>query len=286
MLEFLPREVQEALNRVNENCIYEIRMRAGKPVTVNFGGEYRYLGLYGLTDRSEEAIKPNLHHIEDIVYRAGNCSVYSVEEQIRRGFVTANGGERIGIAGEFVTENGKVVTVRNVSSVCIRIPHVVEGCASEVYKRCFSDGLKNVLIASAPGFGKTTFLRDLTAMLCKETKKNILICDERGEISSADTGESTDVFRFSDKGTAFEAGLRAMRPDIVVTDELSENDIFAVRKAVAAGVNVLASAHLFRKEDIPDAFLGVFDRYVFLRKDGIGKISSMYDRDIKEVCMT
>ncbi len=285
MLEFLPQNVQDALRYVNMNKVYELRLRADKPVTVNFGGQYRYLGLYGITDFSEKALRLDVFDIADCVFRAGKYSVYSVEEQLKKGFLTAENGVRIGIAGEYVFEKGQPLALRNFTSVCIRIPHEIVECGREIYHRCMLDRVRSVLIASPPGLGKTTILRDLARIISIETQKNILICDERGEIAQGEVGETCDVLRFSDKATAFEAGIRAMRPDLIITDELSMNDIEAVKKAVFAGVKVVASAHYYQIKDVPKSFLGVFERYVMLNVQKIGEINAIYAADGTELAI-
>jgi len=284
MLEFLPKNVKEALSRVNMQFVYEIRVRTNAPICVNYAGKYRFLSDYGLTDKAEKGIRCTQDEVADCVYRAGNYSIYSVEEQIKAGFITAKNGERIGLAGEYVCEKGKILTIRNFTSLCIRVPHEILGCGREIYDRCMSDKVCNLLLASSPGLGKTTILRDLARIICGKTQKNVLICDERGEISAGKVGETCDIMKFSDKETAFEAGIRAMRPDIIVTDELSEKDLEAVKKAVNAGVVVLASAHCTSMERIKDAFLEIFDRFIFLEEGGIGRIKGIYDRDRRRIC--
>ena len=132
---------------------------------------------------------------------------------------------------------------------------------------------------SSPGLGKTTILRDLSRILGETTSKSILICDERGEISAGFTGWTSDVMKFSDKQTAFEAGIRAMRPDIMVTDELSEQDCIALKKALCAGVYVLASAHFSDIQYVKEPFLGIFERYVLLNERKIGEIFAIYDKN-------
>ncbi len=283
MLEFLPQNVKSAIAKINAAYLYEIRIRADKPITVNYQGKYRYLGEFGLTEHKQRAIRCTIEDIADCVFKAGNYSVYSVEEQIKKGFVTAENGERIGLSGEYVFDKGQPLALRNFTSLCIRVPHEIKGCAMEIYQSCMSDRVRNLLLMSAPGLGKTTILRDLGRILSEKTKKNILICDERGEISVGEIGDTCDIIRFSDKQTAFEAGVRAMRPDIVITDELSKNDCIAIEKARVAGISVVASAHFSDISLVSSEFLGIFDRYVLLDEREIGKIKGIYGRDGKEI---
>lgn len=279
MLDFLPIVIKDGLSHVNINFVYEIRLRANKPTTVNFKGEYRFLGLYGLTERSEQAIHCTVQDIADCVYKAGEYSVYSVEEELKKGFLTARNGERLGLAGEYVFERGQPLALRNFTSLCIRVPHEIYGCGLQIYKKCFKNGLKNCLIAAPPGLGKTTILRDLARLIGENSRKNILICDERGEISSGNCGQSSDVLKFADKNTAFDAGIRAMRPDVIITDELSPNDCEGVKRAIFAGVTVLASAHFFDIESINTPFKGLFERYIVLDGQKIGQIKGIYDEN-------
>ena len=277
MFSFLPQNIQDAIKHLNAQYLYEIRLRANSPVCVNYNGIYHFLSFYGLTDKADKALTCDAMDIEDSVYRAGKYSVYSVEEQIKQGFITAEKGVRIGLAGEYVYNNGKPLTIRNFTSLCVRIPHEIIGSGEEIYRRCMSDKVHNLLIASSPGQGKTTILRDLARILSEKTKKNVLICDERGEICPHGAPATCDVIKYADKATAFEAGIRAMRPDIMITDELSTEDCKAVQRAKNAGIIVLASAHLTRVDKIPDPYLGLFDFYVILDEDEIGKIKGIFD---------
>lgn len=283
MLEFLPQNVKDGLAKINLNYLYEIRLRAEKPVTVNYQGKYRYLGAYGLTQHREKALITTPEDIADCVFKAGNFSVYSVEEELKQGFLTANSGERIGVSGEYVFEKGQPLSMRRYTSLCIRVPHEVKGCAEEIYKRCMSDTVHNLLLMSSPGLGKTTILRDLSRILSKKTQKNILICDERGEICVGEYGDSCDVIRFCDKERAFTAGIRAMRPEIIITDELSLQDCSALKKAVAAGICVVASAHFSHFRFVEKTFKELFQRYVLLDEEEIGRIKGVYDAKGEEL---
>lgn len=278
MLEFLPEYLKIALRNLNSMYVYEIRLRCNQPILINYKGYYVYLSNYGVTDKADKALQATKEDVDECIYRAGNFSVYSVEEQIKKGFLTAANGERIGIAGEYVYEKGKPLAIKNHTSLCIRVPHEIIGCAEKIYEICMRERVRSVLLGSSPGLGKTTILRDLGRILGEKTKKNVLICDERGEISAGDCGECSDVIKYSDKKTAFEAGIRAMRPDIMITDELSLHDCEALRKAVYAGVKVIASAHFSDIAYISEDFLSVFEYFVFLREEKIGEIKEIYQK--------
>ncbi|MBQ8374637.1 MAG: hypothetical protein IJX98_03550 [Clostridia bacterium] len=283
MLDFLPEELKNALKQVNLNNVYEIRIRAGQPTTVNYCGKYLYLTDFGVSESAKNAILAREDQIAETVFAAGKYSVYSVEEQLRQGFLTADGGARIGLAGRYVFEKGQPLTVRDFTSLCIRIPHEILGCAERLYESCFQDGLQHLLIGSPPGQGKTTLLRDLSRLISEKTAKNILICDERGEIAVGNTGASSDIFSFADKRTALEIGIRAMRPDVIVTDELTEADLPAVKRAIGSGVKVVASVHIGTIEELSEGFKGVFDRIAVLDGETIGKIKGIYDKRGEEM---
>ncbi len=273
MLEFLPPRILHALRQINLNRLYELRLRADKPLRGCLGGAFFYLGESGVC-AAREAIVPTREEVGETLFAASGYSVYAVENQIRQGFVTAVGGERIGIAGSYVYSGREVLSVNGITSLCIRIPHAIEGCAEKLYRLCLKDGIVSLLILSPPGEGKTTLLRDLCRIVSMKTAKNILVSDERGELSAGDLGDTADVIRYADKLTAFTAGIRAMRPDIIVTDELLPEDYIAVRRAMDGGIDVFASAHLTKFDDVPQK---IFERYILL--DGLGEIGAVLDRE-------
>ena len=277
MLEFLPQNIKDGIGRLNLGYLYEIRLRAERPVRVNYKGEYYYLSAFGLTSIKEKAIFPSVEDVADCVYKAGEYSVYSVEEEIKQGFLTAKYGERIGISGEYVFEKGHPHALRAFTSLCIRVPHEIKGCAMEVYECCMSDRVRSLLLIAPPGMGKTTILRDLSRIISEKTRKNILICDERGEIAIGDFGETCDVVRYCDKKTAFTAGIRAMRPEIIITDELSAMDVVALENARNAGITVIASAHFSSIELVNEELKGIFEKIILLNANKIGEIQGIYD---------
>ena len=281
MLKFLPVYVKEALKNINVNLLYEIRLRTELPVKVNYRGKYVYLGKNGIVKRKDQAIKITAKEVEDCVFAASGYSVYSVSEQMKECFLTTPEGVRLGLAGTLVRENGKIVALRSVTSVCVRIPHPVESCADTVFELCEKDKLRNCILLSAPGYGKTTILRELSRLISEQyPEKNVLIVDERGEISSFDTGDA-DILKFAKKKEAFSFGLRSLRPDVIITDELQEEDYPAVQKAMDAGLKIIASAHFGKNiEDFPHP---IFERYVSFNQKNIGQADAVWDENGKNL---
>jgi len=278
MLDFLPDGINRCVQHVNLNRLYELRIRAGKPLYANFGGKYCMLGENGIVKHESAAYFPSGEEVEETVFAASGYSVYAVENQIRQGFIVGNCGERIGLAGSYVYEKNSVLAVRSFTSLCIRIPHEIVGCADRIYRACLQNGLQSVLVMSPPGVGKTTILRDLSRLVSKNYRCNVLVSDERGELSAGNLGETSDCILFADKATAFTAGIRALRPDLIVTDELLTEDYEAVRRAVEGGVKVFASAHLTRYEQVPQK---LFSYYAVL--NGLGMIGSILNGEGHEL---
>ncbi len=186
-LSFLPTEVLGALAHLNFNHVSEIRIRRGQPVIIEYKGSYKYINKYGISDSANNAII--VREIEPIIFSATNGCVYNFTEQMKSGFITVEHGVRIGIAGEYVTQNEAVNTIKDITSLNIRIPHNIVGCANFIVRKLLSDGLKSFLLFSKPGLGKTTMLRDIAIHLSNMQKYNILVFDERNEISGICSAE-------------------------------------------------------------------------------------------------
>ncbi len=294
----LPPDISAALNKLNPDKLYEVRLRGGSFVSVGYGDGYYYLSQNGTSCSIQNAIFVNENAIQQIVLRACDKSLYAVNDHICRGYLTLDGGVRIGIAGTTVLENGNVKTVKNFSSVNIRVPHQVVGCGCKVAGLLQKPSGKyySSLIVSPPGAGKTTLLRDL-ARIASTGKRilNVLIVDERDEIAAVrngkatlDVGKNSDVISGCTKAYAFINAVRALRPDIIITDELCDSeDADAVENAIASGVCVFASIHADTHERISDKPQlsrliknRLFERYVDLSCErGIGTVSGIYDKN-------
>ena len=198
-------------------------------------------------------------------------------DALRRGYLTARGGVRVGVCGAVAAEGG-VLGLREVSSLAIRIPRAVRGAAAEVLPRLGSGG---VLLLSPPGGGKTTLLRDLIRCL-SDGGERVGVADERGELGGMwngelqfDLGRSTDVISSAPKAEAAMMLLRGMNCGTIAMDEISlAADAAAVEQLTGCGVRVLATVHaaspsdLARRAPLRELLaLGAFESAVTIRAE-------------------
>ncbi len=299
MLEkILPDEIYNVLaKRVNFKSINEIRIRADKPIVLLIGSQRTFLSHSGTTSNIKEAIFASKVMVEDIIFRASECSIYSVNEQIKKGFIVTKGGIRLGIGGDLIEENNTIKTMTNFSSVNIRLPHEIKNCSLYAFDYLIDENkVYNTLVMSPPGAGKTTFLRDFVRQLSERNYAyNVLVLDERGELDIGTLGcigNFADKISFAKKSVGFENGIRSLSPNIIVTDELGqEEDIDAVNYAINCGVTVFASVHcdtidnFLRKPNFEKIIKNkLFQRYVLLSmKNGPGTLEGIYNENFSRV---
>ncbi len=217
--------------------IAEIRLRAGRPcVSVDVFGK--------MTTCSA---KFSAEEIAECFAEICRYSVYSFEDEIARGYVTLDGGHRVGICGTAVTKQGKIASFKDISGLNIRIAHEVFGCADELYERVFSKEPCSLLLGGKPMSGKTTVLRDLARRLGERRK--VVLIDSRGELSASvrgtptlDIGLNTDALCGCEKSEGIMLAIRSLSPEIIICDEIG-NDEAALEQAMFCGVKMIASAH-------------------------------------------
>lgn len=174
-------------------------------------------------------------------------SVHSFAREIAEGYITLPGGHRVGFCGTAAGQDGKLTTLRDVSSLNIRFAREIPGCAQALYDRAFTDGLCSLIVAGKPLSGKTTVLRDL-ARIAGENHR-VCVVDTRGELAAVhdgvpalDIGENTDVLNGYSKADGIMCALRSLSPEMIICDEIG-NDAGAVRRCMNCGVKLVVSAH-------------------------------------------
>lgn len=307
VLHVCPPDIRMKLEHVDPmylNRIEEVRMRLGQPVQLTGWGLDRFLGEQGdMTTDPLQAVNVTEGHLSRVIQAVTQASLYAVEDDLRKGFVTMPGGHRVGVAGRTVVgPSGKIRAVRSIYSVNIRIAREQRGAASLLARYAFDRDLGrplSILLISPPQCGKTTLLRDLARMWSSGTvatglpAAKVTIVDERSELAGSvdgrpqfDIGPRTDLLDGCPKAEGMQIAIRSLSPGLIVTDEIGrEEDSRAVLDATQAGVAVLTSAHAasieqWRNRPAMDGLYQTraFDRYAVIgRQDGPGTVLRIED---------
>lgn len=232
LLAIVPARYRKRVDELGRYTLQELRLRQGAPPEMILGGKSRWL---------EEACTKQ--EIGFVIQAASRYSPWAAET-VKEGFLTAAGGHRIGLCGLALYRAGQRTGLKEITSVCIRVARDYPGIAESAPKT------GSVLILGAPGWGKTTLLRDLIRQRSALTTVSVL--DQRGELfpQGFDAGLRTDVLRGCRKREGLEQLLRTMGPACIALDEITaEEDCEALIRASFCGVILLATAHAASMED-------------------------------------
>lgn len=289
ILGIFPLRIENLLkDRFLREQIYEVRIKIGKPILV-----------YSKHGESIINYITTKEDVKSMIQKISNYSLYAYEEDIRQGFITIKGGHRIGIAGECVMERGEVKTIRNISSINIRICREIIGCSDKVMKYIVSGSrVYNTIIISPPKCGKTTILRDISRNISNGmaqigiSGRKVVVIDERSEIGAchfgipqSDLGIRTDVLDNCLKREGLIMAIRSLSPEVLICDEIgTKGDIEALMMAFNSGVNIITTIHGFTIEDLykRKVFCDLLDNEIIERaiilsnKHGVGTIENVH----------
>lgn len=305
VLQIFPVHIRERAGRAVRQlkALEEIRIRIGQPI--EFLGEEKawYLSRKKedvLTGEQTEAYSVTEEDMQEMVTFLSRYSPYAFSEEIKNGYITLEGGHRVGIAGQVRMERESVADICYIRFLDIRIAREQKGCAKELvsYLRQ-EESIYNTLFVSAPGIGKSTYLRDCIRLL-SDGGLRVSLVDERSEIAAChmgrpqnDVGLRTDVLDRCSKPAGMRMMLRAMSPQVLAVDELgTKEDFAAVEQALNCGCKILGTIHagnlkeLSRKENLRTWVTGnVFERYVLLKKGEHGIRSfTIYNGELERIC--
>jgi stage III sporulation protein AA len=285
-------EITENINNING--LQEIRAKVNKPLML-VSDNIEFISKYYVTAED----------IKNIMHRISNYSLYAFEEEIKQGYITIRGGHRVGICGKCVMEKDVVKTIKNISSINIRICKEVIGCSNKIIGHIFKESnVFNTIIISPPRCGKTTLLRDISrnisdGMEAKGLKgKKVCIIDERSELAACyegipqkNVGIRTDVLDGCLKSEGIMMAIRSMAPEVVICDEIgTTEDMRSIVSALNCGINLITSIHGLDIEDLykRKVFNPLLENYVFQKaivlsnKKGICTIDYIYDFNLKD----
>ncbi|MGF7056997.1 stage III sporulation protein AA [Brassicibacter mesophilus] len=305
VIEYLDPMLSDLMSKISLEAMHrieEIRLRTEKPLMVCMEGLDFYVTHN--SEISEKNIDSYIVSKDNIVKTFQilcNYSIYSIEEELRNGFITIKGGHRVGIAGKAVYGKGGLETIKDISSLNLRIARQKIGVSDKLFKHIIKkpNTIYHTLIVSPPQCGKTTMLRDLIRNISDGVPRysfrgiKVGIVDERSELGGLyrgspqnNVGVRTDILDGCQKYDGIIILLRSMSPNVIATDELGgSQDIKAIHEAIKAGVKIIATVH---GEDINDICSkpnlreivkeNIFERIIILdNSQGVGTVRDIID---------
>ncbi len=284
----------------------EIRLRLNMPLIISGYTKEYFISAKGLTTQIGDAYLITPEDISNAVQLISNFSIYSVEDEVKNGFVTISGGHRVGIAGKVVIENNKVRTIRNITFINYRIAKEVLGASDKIINHIIRapNYVFNTLIISPPQCGKTTLLRDIVRQISNGISelnlcgRKVSLVDERSEIAACILGQPrnqigirTDVLDGCPKAEGIIMMIRSMSPDVIATDEIGrDEDGKAIFDAVNAGVKIITTIHgnsiedFLKKSSLKPLHSNVFERIIVLsRRLGVGTVEKIVNGEFQSI---
>ena len=287
ILSYLSEKLKPLFDGVPENFFtkaQEVRFRSLKPlIIVKNGAEYTITCQKKLTrdiSKGYIVLQTDISAILDLI---SGRSMYAFSDELKEGFITINGGHRVGVSGKVISSGGEIRAIKHFNSLNIRLSHQIIGCADPVMRSITSEQKAlHTMIISPPACGKTTLLRDIIRQLSNDGQ-TVAIVDERSEVAGCvfgvpqnDVGIRTDVLDGCKKAEGMLMLLRSMSPKVIAVDEIGKNeDVHAIEDIINAGVTIICTVHGKSIEDIKKKPVlreliekGIFKRFIVLKKPG------------------
>lgn len=301
LIKIFSKNLRQILSQIQVDFdrVQEIRLRIHAPLIMVYDGSEFYVTETGRLCKSvQEAFIISKNELRETMEYVSNYSLYAFEEEMKQGFITIQGGHRIGIAGKTIVDGNGIKTMKFISFINVRLSHQIKGCASSVIPYLFENGqILHTLIISPPRCGKTTLLRDIIRQISNGTSLvsgiNVGVVDERSEIGACyqgipqnELGIRTDILDCCPKAKGMMMLIRTMSPQVIAVDEVgTREDLEAIEYVMNCGCRLIATVHGSSIEDIKSKPVlrklvqeRIFDRYIILNNNGrTGNIEQIYD---------
>ena len=235
----LPQRVCDAMARGIPEGLHpeELRLRRGRYASVTVGA--KNLPLDCILSGEE---------MDELLLRLCGGSLYAHGDTLCRGYLSLEGGIRVGVCGHASTVGERITGINDISSYVIRIPHRAPAIGKEICDLLCARSLHGgVLIIAPPGIGKTTLLRAVCERMASgDNPWRVAVIDTRGELgySLGSPSLMLDVLSEYPRGLGISIAARTLAPELIVFDEIG--DMEEAREIITAGgcgVPLLASAH-------------------------------------------
>ncbi|MBR7554186.1 stage III sporulation protein AA [Allobacillus sp. GCM10007491] len=292
---YIASKIKESVSEKDLKELEEIRLRVHRPTEVVLTSKSIVIRSIQLTQEESKRF----------LARISQHSVYRLEEELKKGFITLQGGHRIGLSGSVNVQDGSVKAISHVSSFNIRVAKAVIGSAQMISPLIMDNqsNVLNTLIVGPPKTGKTTILRDIIRQISDAENgfrhHRVGLIDERNEIAATlngipqhPVGNRTDVMSDCPKAEGILMMIRSMSPEVIVVDEIGhEKDTRGLLEAIYAGVKLICTVHGDSIEDVqkrPSIQTLIreraIERFVFLdRLSTPGTVKSVYDHRFEEI---
>lgn len=278
---------------LNYEELYEIRLRVGRPLFLTYDG-----GECFLKRRGEKQYLVTREDLKETLEYICGYSLYAYEDEIRQGFISVQGGHRVGVTGKVILDGERIRGMKYISCINVRLAHQILGCSQQVLPYIQTkEWIAHTLIISPPRCGKTTLLRDIIRSVSNGYDGipglTVGVVDERSELAGCyqgipqnDLGMRTDILDGCPKAEGMQMLIRSMSPAVVAVDELGkEEDYKSVESVIHCGCKLIATAHGNSLEDIlRQPFYRrllsakVFERYILLGKgEHAGIVEGIFD---------
>lgn len=300
ILRLFPEKIKRAIEwkvAGNWETLQEIRFRLHQPIELIFDQHVNWIN----------AVKPTKNDSVFLLNQLSEFSLYRIENELREGYITIEGGHRVGLAGKVNTRNGIVKAIQSVTFFNIRIAKEHIGSASDILPYVYyNKQYFNTLFIGPPQTGKTTLLRDITRLIASGwgnvLAQKVGVIDERSEIGACingipqhDLGIRTDIMDACPKAEGLMMMIRSMSPDVLIIDEIgSKADVKALLEAINAGVVIFCTIHgqslaeLKKRPSLQPLFQQqIFERMILLKKHSTpGLIEKIYNLNEKNIFKT